>query len=191
MAAPAPYRVGVVPDDQTAPCSPGTPVLVEMQKWGGGPHWRYQCLYLGADDHGWWLGIPAGTHMSRPGAVYVNPVPQVCLAPYGAGWLATWHAPGGEISVYVDMATPALWTPTEGAAWVLRAVDLDLDVVRGLDGEVWVDDEEEFAQHRRELGYPAEIVALATSSCERVRGLVQTGAAPFDETTPALWLARM
>ena len=42
--------------------------------------------------------------------------------------LATFHAPGGLVEVYVDMTTPAEW---DGA--VLRAVDLDLDVVRGAD----------------------------------------------------------
>ncbi|WP_180935649.1 DUF402 domain-containing protein [Nocardioides ungokensis] len=37
---------------------------------------------------------------------------------------------------------------------MLRAVDLDLDVVRGRTGRVWIDDEDEFAEHRVRFGYP-------------------------------------
>ena len=53
--------------------------------------------------------------------------------------------------VYVDITTPPVWDGT-----VLRAVDLDLDVVRGNTGRVWVDDEDEFADHRVRFGYPDE-----------------------------------
>ena len=101
-----------------------------MTKWGGRPHWEYDAVLLGYDEHGDWLGIPGGTHMSRPDAEYVAPVAQVVLVPPPGpdderGWLATFHAPGGPVQVYVDMTTPPAW---DGP--VLRAVDLDLDVVR-------------------------------------------------------------
>jgi uncharacterized protein len=73
---------------------------------------------------------------------------------------------------------------------VLRAIDLDLDVVRGLDGRVWVDDEDEFAEHRDELGYPDDIVARAEASAERVTTAVASRRAPFDGTTHHAWLDR-
>ena len=125
-----------------------------MTKWGGRPHWEYDAVLLGSDEHGDWLGIPGGTHMSRPGAEYVAPVAQVVLVPPPGpdderGWLATFHAPGGPVQVYVDMTTPPAW---DGP--VLRAVDLDLDVVRGATGRVWVDDEDEFARHRVRVRLP-------------------------------------
>ena len=47
------------------------------------------------------------------------------------------------------MATPPYWDGD-----VLRSVDLDLDVIQGLSGRVWVDDEDEFADHRVRWGYP-------------------------------------
>ncbi len=160
-----------------------------MSKWGSRPHWEFPALHLGADDHGEWLGVPTGTHMARPGATYTNPVPQVILVPGPNGaddhraYLATFHAPGGAVSVYVDMTTPPVWDGD-----VLRSVDLDLDVVRGTAGEVWVDDEDEFANHRVTYGYPDEIVTLASASCARIETLVRTGAAPFDADTSAHWL---
>ncbi|MGB0101971.1 MAG: DUF402 domain-containing protein, partial [Nocardioides sp.] len=127
----------------------GDAVRVVMTKWGDQPHWEFDASYLGSDQHGDWLGIPAGTAMSRPGATYLAPTRQVGLVPPPGGsgpergWLATFHDVGGPVQVYVDITTPPSW---DGS--VLRAVDLDLDVVRGNAGRVWVDDEDEFADHR-------------------------------------------
>ncbi|CUR58960.1 conserved hypothetical protein [metagenome] len=187
LIPPQPDPAGLIP------LPVGAPVRVAMTKWGDQPHWEFDAVFLGRDEHGEWAGCPAGTRMSRPGAEYVAPVDQVCLVPQpatGSGsdlarsFLATFHAPGGQVSLYVDMTTPALWT---GEA--LTAVDLDLDVVRGTTGRVWIDDEDEFAEHRVTLDYPLRIVALASASCDRVHGLVHAGAAPFDAATPQPWFA--
>ena len=45
--------------------------------------------------------------------------------------------------VYVDITTVPVWL--DGPTRAVTAVDLDLDVVRGWTGRVWVDDEDEFA----------------------------------------------
>lgn len=161
-----------------------------MTKWRDRPHWEFDATYLGSDEHGDWLGIPQGTRMSRPGADYVAPTDQVGLVPpvgpdAGRGWLATFHAVGGPVRVYVDVTTPPAWDGD-----LLRAIDLDLDVVRGTSGRVWVDDEDEFADHRVALGYPDEVVRAALDSCERVHALVADGAAPYDGSAE-VWLARV
>ncbi|MCW2764812.1 MAG: hypothetical protein JWO11_771 [Nocardioides sp.] len=161
-----------------------------MTKWGDRPHWEFDGILLGADEHGDWIGFPAGTHMSRPGATYVAPVAQVGLvpapgAPVDRGWLATFHAPGGVVTTYVDMTTPPEW---DGA--VLRAVDLDLDVVRLPEGDVGVDDEDEFEAHRVRYSYPEDVVALAITSCERILTAITEEDRPFDGTAEA-WLARV
>jgi hypothetical protein len=160
-----------------------------MTKWGDRPHWEFDAVYLGSDDHGDWLGFAAGTQMSRPGVDYYAPVDQVGLVPgpgsdLDRGFLATFHAPGGQVGLYVDMTTPPTWDGT-----TLRAVDLDLDVVRGSTGRVWIDDEDEFADHRISLEYPGNVVALASASCDRIHGLVSAGAAPFDDDSSADWFA--
>jgi hypothetical protein len=158
-----------------------------MSKWGGRPHWEFDAVLLGSDEHGDWIGIPGGTHMSRPGAEYVAPVDQVGLVPAPGpdeerGWLATFHAVGGPVQVYVDMTTPPAW---DGP--VLRTVDLDLDVVRGTTGRVWVDDEDEFAEHRVAFAYPDEVAGLAMRSCDRVQAAMAAGEAPYDGSSAA-WL---
>ena len=158
-----------------------------MTKWGDRPHWEFDAVLLGSDAHGDWIGIPRGTFMSRPGAEYVAPVDQVGLVPAPGpdeqcGWLATFHAVGGPVQVYVDMTTPPVW---DGP--VLRAVDLDLDVVRGRTGRVWIDDEDEFAEHRVRFGYPEDVSRLAMASCDRVRVAVAGCHAPYDGSS-AGWL---
>ena len=160
----------------------GDHVRIEMTKWGDRPHWQIPGRWLGSDEHGDWIGIPTGTPMSRPGADIRNQVDQVGLVPPAGvpdterGWLATFHAPGGpRVSLYIDITTPPFW---DGP--VLRAVDLDLDVVRGIEGRVWIEDEDEFADHRVAYQYPDAVAEAAVTSCEQVEALVMRGGAPYD-----------
>jgi uncharacterized protein len=160
----------------------GDPVRIEMTKWGDLPHWHFPGRWLGSDEHGDWIGIPAGSRMVRPGRDLVSEFDQVGLVPAPApeveqAFLATFHVPGAETWVYVDMTTPPVW---DGS--VIRAVDLDLDVIRMQNGRVIVDDEDEFAEHRVSLGYPPEIVALAEASRDRVHAAILDEIPPYDGT---------
>ena len=170
--------------------SPGDEVRLEMTKWGGRPHWRMDARYLGSDKAGDWIGLPAGTRMSRPGREVSAANEQIGLVPaagsLGRGaWLATFHGPGGEVWTYVDMTDRPTW---DGRT--IRAVDLDLDVIETLDHRVFVDDEEEFAEHQVAFGYPAEIVALATTTSDVVLDAVRRRVPPFDGAA-APWFDRL
>jgi hypothetical protein len=165
--------------------SPGDPVRIEMTKWVDRPHWRIPGFWLGADEHGDWLAFPRGTFMSRPGMEFTTSNDQVGLVPVDGGWLATFHGPGGVVWTYVDMTTVPEW---DGAT--VRAVDLDLDVVERLDHSVFVDDQDEFDEHRVAYGYPDEVVALATSTRDAVLAAVHDRAAPFDGSADR-WLTRL
>ncbi|WP_203336199.1 DUF402 domain-containing protein [Nocardioides limicola] len=178
---------------------PGHRVRVEMTKWVDRPHWCFDAVHLGSDEHGRWLGLPAGTPLARPGVETHAALPQVVLVPptpggpgsggIGSraallagldpevGWIATFHPAGAPLSVYVDIVTPPVWDGT-----VLRAVDLDLDVVRSPGGRVWVDDEDEFADHRVRWDYPADLVSHAAVSCEFVQSALRERVAPYDDT---------
>jgi uncharacterized protein len=170
--------------------APGGPIRIEMTKWGDRPHWQIPGVWLGSDRHGDWIGIPGGTRMVRPGAEATFAHHQVGLVPPAGSdldraFLATFHAPHWHVRIYVDMTTPPVW---DGST--LRAVDLDLDVVRGRDGDVVVDDEDEFAEHQVELGYPADIVALAEASRDRVLRAVLEEQPPYDGSHEP-WLAQL
>jgi uncharacterized protein len=158
----------------------GDAVRIEMEKWGGRAHWHIPGRWLGRDEYGDWIGIAAGTLMVRPGRETISAFDQVGLVP-GPGdddsrsFLATFHVPDADTWTYVDMTTPPTW---DGP--VVRAVDLDLDVVRLRDGSVYVDDEDEFAEHTVTYGYPAEIVRLAEACRDRVYAAVLAAEPPFD-----------
>lgn len=164
----------------TAP-APGTRVHVAMSKWGGTPHWEFDTLALGEDDFGTWFGTPIGTSVTRPGASFVTehehvvlvPRPQLLGAHPHADWVATFYA-GHRIHTYVDITTQSWWDDD-----VVRAVDLDLDVIRTSDDLVFVDDEDEFAEHQVQLGYPVELIAGAERACALVERAVADRSGPF------------
>nr|WP_246303832.1 DUF402 domain-containing protein [Nocardioides thalensis] len=157
-----------------------------MTKWGDRPHWEYDGVYLGSDEHGEWLGFPVGTHYRRPGLDFVATFDGVTLVPAGgAAHLAAFNDERAKAAVYVDMTTPAAW---EGH--VLRSVDLDLDVVKLQDGTVYLDDEDEFAEHRVAYGYPDDVVAMAEASAASVLAAVTQGAAPYDGSAER-WLGEL
>lgn len=165
----------------------GTKVRCEMTKWGDRPHWEFAGRYLGSDDHGDWIGFPVGTQFTRPGMAVTMPNHQVGLVPADhlteRGWIAAFHGPGSDFRLYVDMATPPVWDGT-----TVRSVDLDLDVLQGLHGRVWVDDEDEFADHRVRFGYPDDVVSGALASCAAIERAVREGLPPFDGATAGPWL---
>jgi hypothetical protein len=97
--------------------------------------------------------------------------------------MATFHRDPAPTWVYVDMTTPPVW---DGA--VVRAVDLDLDVIRMREGSVVIDDEDEFAEHQVTLGYPPEVVALAEASRDRVHAAILDEEPPYDGSHEP-WLA--
>ena len=156
-------------------------------KWGGRPHWEYDAVVLGEDQHGTWLGLPAGGEVSRPGARIVTAEAQVVLVPFAAAYVATFYAEGpAPCDVYVDISTVPERSPGR-----CTAVDLDLDVLRGRTGRVWVDDEDEFAEHRVRYDYPADVVELALTSCATVKADVEGARPPFDQDSPGHWLGRL
>jgi hypothetical protein len=171
----------------------GSHVRVVARKWPDRPHWEHDALRLGEDAHGNWLGGVPGTLMSRPGASFRTTQAQVVLVPTASPFVATFYAPRDlrnepdrrdavPCEVYVDITTFPQW-----AGDTVTAFDLDLDVVRGWTGRVWVDDEDEFARHRTRYAYPAELVRLAVRSCEEVRDAVERRRPPYDGVVSEHW----
>lgn len=173
----------------------GSAVRMRFRKWDDRPHWEYDARLVGEDQHGAWLGASAGTVVSRPGASFVSSAGFVSLVPHDDAYVATFYAPhaqgpGDPVELYVDITTVPTWSVT-GDSHVVSMVDLDLDVVRGRSGRVWVDDEDEFADHRVRFGYPADVVALATDACARVHVAVRGGTGGFDRAHGLGWLSRL
>lgn len=168
----------------------GRIVRVLTRKWPDLPHWEFDAVRLGADAHGHWVGVPSGTWLERPGAGFHAWCDHVVLLPHDAWWVATIYSTEDDdrpVDVYVDISTPCEWADDESS---VRAVDLDLDVIKGPTGRVWVDDEDEFAEHRVSLGYPDDVIEAAVRSCEEVLQAVTEGAAPYDGSA-RVWLDKL
>ncbi|MBS1672863.1 MAG: hypothetical protein JSS74_02735 [Actinobacteria bacterium] len=174
---------------------PGTAVIFQFRKWDGSPHWRHESVYLGEDEWGIWLGQPTGWGSSRPGRSFIGSGPFVTLLSPSGDWAMTAnrHRRDG-MRVYVDLT----WDVHPGAVdgspdpLLFTGIDMDLDVVR-TEGErgTWIDDEDEWAEHRVQYGYPDDVQrhleALAAALEQRVRA--QAG--PFSEAVYGPWLDRV
>ncbi|MFF2370558.1 DUF402 domain-containing protein [Agromyces sp. NPDC058110] len=169
---------------------PGTPVRVRAKKWGGRPHWEFDGLWLGADEHGDWVGFPPGTSFARPGNAFDSSWPSISLFPE-KGWVAVFHTrhPRG-LGTYVDLATQPEWR-TDAMGATVSYVDLDLDVVEREGAAAFIDDEDEFAEHSVRFGYPAELVERVRADADAVLAAVLRHEPPFDGATAATWFARL
>jgi hypothetical protein len=168
--------------------SAGETVQVRYGKWGGGRHYEFAMSRLGEDEHGVWLGAPGGTTFRRPGYAFTASVERVCCFAQDAGWTAAFlPRDRHDIATYVDITTVPVWT-RDGASDVVSMIDLDLDVVLGVDGSLLIDDEDEFEEHQVSLAYPAEIVALARSTTTAVFDAITAGDEPFHSIGQS-WLA--
>lgn len=73
----------------------------------------------------------------------------------------------------------------------VTCVDLDLDVVRSIDGSVFVDDADEFADNQHSLGYPSEVIAQARATAAAVQRAVEADEMPFNRAVAARWIAKL
>lgn len=169
---------------------PGELVQVRYTKWGGRPHWSVDGTYLGADEHGHWLGAGPGTVLSRPGVRAVIDRHFVGLFPYDGWYTPTFYEPTDPVrdpELYVDISTVPEWRRTADGLVVTMA-DLDLDVIRHWDGTVVIDDADEFADHQVAYAYPAGVVGAAEAACAAVAAAARSHAGAFGGVA-GQWLA--
>lgn len=152
---------------------------MEIRKWGGKPHYRFEVDHLGRDEHGTWLaGRPP---IPFEGPEYPGEFQQrfAILVPDDCWWVATYYADGpfGGLEIYVDVTTPTTWTSETHAT----TFDLDLDVVLRRDGTLYIDDEDEFEAHRVEYGYPPDLIDNAQRTAVEMLEVVRERVEPFGD----------
>jgi protein associated with RNAse G/E len=102
----------------------------------------------------------------------------------GGGWKVS-DADVGSVGLYSDIGTEIAVDPT---AREITGIDLDLDVIL-IGDRLWLDDEDEFAEHRVSMGYPDDVASRAEQDAEAVLSLVRANLPPFDGRATD-WLAR-
>ncbi|HXW46135.1 MAG TPA: DUF402 domain-containing protein [Streptosporangiaceae bacterium] len=155
----------------------GREVRVVYTKYDGSLHWHQMARYLGEDEHGIWIGAPAGSTTRRGSepAIVVEQA-MVGLFPHGQWWTAFFNADPARTEIYCDITTPPRW-PDESE---VTMVDLDLDVVRRrADQQVLLLDEDEFAEHQVLYRYPAEVISAAEEAAAWLQQEIKDGAEPF------------
>lgn len=155
-------------------------------KWGDRRHWRYGLQRLGTDRFGLWLVAGAGQPAQRGSEPsVVREYDTVVLVPSDGCWIAHWNALD-PIELYVDVTTRPVVDPD-----VIRAVDVDLDVVRWrADQRVEVLDEDEFALHQVALGYPPPVIEQARATTDWLVEAISARTEPFGRVGEG-WLSRL
>ncbi|MFE5408465.1 DUF402 domain-containing protein [Microbacterium sp. NPDC056569] len=165
---------------------PGAPLRFRWRKWDGGPHWVNDCIYLGSDRWGDWLGQPQGWLNARPGRRFPAETPAVMLVP-SDDFVLTVNAAPHRVRVYIDIAWDVRWDH-EGPT----GIDMDLDVVKATDGRgLFIDDRDEWEEHRVAYGYPLDLVERLEALAADLERRVGAAEAPFDDATATAWLARL
>ncbi|MGN8553847.1 UNVERIFIED_CONTAM: hypothetical protein OHV15_14800 [Microbacterium sp. SLM126] len=166
--------------------APGTRLLFRWRKWDGGPHWIHECVYLGSDRWGDWFGQLPGWDSSRPGRTFAPQHPNVTLLPPSGDWVFTRNAAPHRTRTYIDLAWDVHWEGDEPSG-----IDMDLDVVDREGTGVYIDDQDEWEEHRVAYGYPLEVVDRLEALALDLERRVIAHEAPFDDATPDAWLARL
>lgn len=143
------------------------------RKYDGSAHWEHPSVILGEDECGVWVGQRHGWFSERPGGSFTPETVSVTVLPPGSGWVATFFPASADgVRVYVDIVA-------ELDVERFTAIDMDLDVVLAGD-RLWIDDEDEFEQHRVALGYPDALVARCRRAADDATQRLRSGAPPFD-----------
>ncbi|WP_336632880.1 MULTISPECIES: DUF402 domain-containing protein [unclassified Microbacterium] len=167
--------------------APGTPVVFRWRKWDGSAHWEHEAVFLGSDRWGDWVGQRDGWRSARPGRDLASEGDNVTLIPPGGEYAATFNATHPRVAIYIDIAWDVRWQAGDPVG-----IDMDLDVVRARDGRgIWIDDRDEWDDHRVRYGYPVDVVARLERVAVELEDEVTREVAPFDGATAAHWLAEL
>jgi uncharacterized protein len=165
----------------------GTRLVFRWRKWDGSVHWEHDCVYLGSDAWGDWFGQPVGWRSARPGRDLRVSAPSVTLLPPGGDHVDTFNAPPAGYAIYIDLSWDAIWDGDEPTG-----IDMDLDVVSARDERgIWIDDRDEWEEHRVQYGYPLDIAEQLETAAIDLEDRVRRGVEPYDGGTAERWLTRL
>ncbi len=150
-------------------------VHIDERKWPDRRHWQLDARRLGEDEHGTWLHVPGST-MARRGDEPTRRLDHgfVVCVPVAAWWLIEFYEHHPRLELYVNIGTPPVWDGSR-----IRQIDLDLDVVRRLDGTVAILDEDEFLDHQVRFGYPSDLIEHTRAAADRAVDMLRRRDEPF------------
>jgi hypothetical protein len=159
------------------------PVVVQYYKNPDILHWGFAGHLIGTDGHGSWVGLPRGTHRWKGEAPQAPSDEDAVLCfPHNGWWTLHYSGSGHPVTHFVDITTQPVRTGDR-----IEMIDLDLDVLVKADGQVLIEDEDEFQVHRVRYGYSGEMIERARAETEQVTRMLRRRQEPFFEVA-AHWL---
>lgn len=160
----------------------GELIVSRNRKFDGKAHWVVPGRYLGEDQFGHWIFQGTGEFISRPGAALYTGSDAILLIPHQGDWVATFYddAHPDGVELYIDLAIDFFWKRIRPSVVEFHMIDMDLDVVRSKRRGLYIDDEDEFAEHSLLMKYPAELHTRLQNECAALFAEVKARKAPFD-----------
>jgi hypothetical protein len=126
-----------------------------------------------------WL-VPAGSRRERPasGAIEVVGRDELWVAVLGEWWVLCGYLDAARSLIGYKVHAAAPFESPDSDDEILW-VDLDLDF-EAADGEVGLEDEAQFHDHARTMGYPHHVVQGAWSGMATIAARYTIGEWPFD-----------
>jgi protein associated with RNAse G/E len=146
-------------------------------------HWGFAGYLIGTDDHGSWVGLPRGTDRWKGAAQQTRTAEDAVLClPHRGWWTLHYAGMPGPVTHFVDITTQPRRTENG-----FEMIDLDLDLLVMAEGQVVIEDEDEFQVHQLMYGYSPEMIEKARAETERVAHLLRGRREPFFDVASS-WL---
>ena len=126
-----------------------------------------------------WL-VPAGSHRERPRSDTTDLIEsdELWVAVPGEWWVLCGHTDENRtLNGYKVHAAARFEAPRTDDEILWIDLDLDFEVIGG---EVALEDEDQFHQHARTMGYPDDVVRGAWAGISTIAARYTTGEWPFD-----------
>lgn len=157
-------------------------VTILSEKYDRRVHIEWEARLVREDALGVVTYTPFGTPLVHHTRGFRQPQQYQCLSlfPRDVWWNAMldFDADGQFLSAYCNVALPY---SRDGR--FVRWIDLDLDVLLLRGGAADLLDEDEFAAHARQFGYPATVVTGARAAAADLLDRASRGALPFRDWT--------
>ncbi len=155
------------------------PVEFQWRKYDDSPHWVHQTFFLGTDEFGYWFGQRSKSYSFRPGLSYTTETDTVMMVSLDGDHVAKFFPDGRDdkLLVYVDLAHDVKWNPESNT---VTGIDMDLDVIKTSDRGVWVEDIDEFHDHKVFYNYAEDVIKHVWAKSVTIESELNSQVKAFD-----------
>lgn len=166
-------------DARPGPCAlPGSRALLRATKYDGTAHWIQPFQVVSDDGNLLVAAYRARTPIYTSRGEFRSPYDSLVYF-----WRDRWYnvfrlsRPDCSLALwYCNITTPPSYDGSQ-----IGYIDLDLDVTVRPNGGIELLDQDEFDEHQRKYGYPAEVIEQAETAARDLMTLARKRGFPFSE----------